>query len=57
MYWIAVELIQFVPNFYKLGLIKTLVKRMRKINNSWAAFDKDLKDLKNILHKNEYRLK
>ena len=47
----------FVPNCYKLGLIKTLVDRMYRNNNSWAGFDKDLKDLKNILQKNQYPLK
>ena len=44
----------FVPNCYKLGLIKTLVDRMYRITNSWTGFDKDLnKDLKNILQKNQ----
>ena len=47
----------FVPNCYKLGLIKTLVDRMYRINNSWTGFDKDLKDLKNILQKNQYPFK
>ena len=28
-----------------------------EFNNSWADFDKDLKDLKNILQKNQYPLK
>ena len=46
----------FVPNCYKLGLIKTLADRMYRINNSWTGFDKDLKDLNNILQKNEYPL-
>ena len=46
----------FVPNLYKLGLIKTLVDRLYTINNSWTRFDKDLKDLKNILQKNQYPL-
>ena len=45
------------PNYYKLGLSKTLVDRMYRINNSWAGFDKDLKDLKNILQKNQHPLK
>ena len=44
----------FVPNCYKLGLIKTLEDRMYRINNSWTGFDQDLKDLKNILQKNQY---
>ena len=43
----------FVRNCYKLGLIKTLVDRMYRINNSWTGFDKDLKDLKSILQKNQ----
>ena len=30
---------------------------MYRINNSWTGFDKDLKDLKNILQKNQYSLK
>ena len=47
----------FVTNCYKLDLIKTLVDRMYRINNSLAGFDKDLKDLKNILQKNQYPLK
>ena len=44
----------FVPNCYKLGLIKMLVDRIYRINNSWRCFDKDLKDLRNILQKNQY---
>ena len=47
----------FVPNCYKLGLIKMLVDRIYRINNSWRCFDKDLKDLRNILQKNQYPLK
>ena len=47
----------FVPNCYKLGLIKTLMNRIYRINNSWTIFEKDLKDLKNILHKNQYPFK
>ena len=47
----------FVPNCYKLGLIKTLVDQMYRINNSWTGFDKYLKDVKNILKKNQYPLK
>ena len=40
-----------------MGIIKTLVDRMCRINNSWTGFDKDLKDLKIILQKNQYPLK
>ena len=47
----------FVTNCYKLGLIKTLMNRMYRINNSWTGFDKGLKDLKNIIQKNLHPLK
>ena len=47
----------FVPNCYKLGLIKTLMNRIYRFNNSCTDFEKDLKDPKNILHKNQYPLK
>ena len=47
----------FLPNCYKMGIIKTLVDRMYRINNSWTGFDKDLKDLKIIFQKNQYPLK
>ena len=40
-----------------MGIIKTLVDGMCRINNSWTGFDKDLKDLKIILQKNQYPLK
>ena len=30
---------------------------MYRFNNSWTGFDKDLKNLKNILQKNQYSLK
>ena len=46
-----------MPNCYKLGLIKTLMNRFYRINNSCTDFEKDLKDLKNFLHKNQYPLK
>ena len=29
---------------------------MYRINNSWKSFDKNLKDLKNIIQKNQYPL-
>ena len=47
----------FVPNSYKLDLIKTLVDQIYRINNSWTGFDKELKDFKNILQKNKYPYK
>ena len=30
---------------------------MYRINNSWTVFDKELKDFKNIIQKNQYPLK
>ena len=53
---LLLDYFSFVPNCYKLGLIKTLVDRMYRINNSRTGFDKDLKDLKNILQKNQYHV-
>ena len=35
-----------------LGLVRTLVDRVYKINNSWPVFHKDIKDLTLILRKN-----
>ena len=40
------------PSKYKNGLIKTLLDRSYKINNTWIGFDKDLENLTNILNKN-----
>ena len=37
---------------YKMGLVRTLVDRVYKINNSWLGFHKDVKDLTLILRKN-----
>ena len=37
--------------------MKRLVDQMYRIINSWTGFDKDPKDLKNILRKNLYPLK
>ena len=46
----------FVPDSYKYGLVKTLIDRMYRINNSWTSFDIDLKKLKEVLRKNQYPL-
>ena len=35
-----------------MGLVRTLVDRVYKINNSWLGFHKDIKDLILILRKN-----
>ena len=46
----------FVPDSYKYGLIKTLIDRMYRINSTWTSFDIDLKNLKQVLLKNQYPL-
>ena len=46
----------FVPDSYKYGLIKTLIDRMCKIKGTWTSFDVDLKNLKQVLLKNQYPL-
>ena len=47
----------FVPDSYKYGLIKTLIDRMYRINSTWTSFDNDLKNLKQVLLKNQYPLR
>ena len=42
----------FTPFSYKLGLIRTLVDRTYKINNTWEGFNEDMKKLLLILRKN-----
>ena len=46
----------FFPDSYKYGLIKTLIDRMYKIKGTWTSFDVDLKNLKQVLLKNQYPL-
>ena len=46
----------FTPSGYKIGLIKTLVDRAYKINNSWLGFDLDCKNIKSTLQKNCFPL-
>ena len=41
-----------IPHPYKLGLIRTLVDRAYKINNTWLGFHEDIKKLTEILQKN-----
>ena len=41
----------FAPLNYKLGLVRTLVDRVYKINNSWVFFHLDVKKLIVILRK------
>ena len=46
----------FFPDSYKYGLIKTLTDRMYRINSTWTSFDIDLKNLKQVILKNQYHL-
>ena len=39
---------------YKLGLIRTLVDRTFKINNTWTGFHNNIKELSNISEKNQF---
>ena len=43
--------LSFVLNCYKLGLIKPLVDRMYRINNSWTGFDKKILRILKIFSK------
>ena len=42
----------FSPHSYKVGLVKTLVDRAYKINNTWHGFHKDIESLVITLGKN-----
>ena len=42
----------FILYPYNLGLIRTLVDRAYKINNTWLGFYEDIKKLTEILRKN-----
>ena len=42
----------FTSFSYKISLVRKLVDRVYKINNSWLGFHKDLKNLILILRKN-----
>ena len=42
----------FTSRSYKLGLIRTLVDRAYKINNTWLGFHEDITKLTKILQKN-----
>ena len=42
----------FTSYSYKVGLIKTLVDRAYKINNTWLGFHEDINKLTDILKKN-----
>ena len=44
----------FTPLCYKMGLVKTLIDRTFKINNTWMGFHSDIQNLFTILRKNLY---
>ena len=44
--------LSFAPLSYKFGLIRTLIDRVFKINNTWLGFHKDIMKLVFILRKN-----
>ena len=44
--------LSFVHTSYKLGLVKTFVDRLCKINNTWFGFHNDIEKTKSILQKN-----
>jgi len=44
----------FAPQSYKIGLIRTLIDRVFKINNTWLGFHKDIVKLFFILRKNPF---
>ena len=51
-YYQGLSIFSFTPFYYKLGLIRTLVDRIYKINNTWEGFNEDIKKLLLILCKN-----
>ena len=44
----------FIPESYTIGLIRTLIDRTFKLNNTWNLFNSDLHNLKNNLCKNMF---
>ena len=44
----------FTSFTYKLGLVKTLIDKIYKVNNTWLGFHKDLKKLTHILKRNSF---
>ena len=44
----------FTSGFYKTGLIKCLIDRTYKINNSWPGFHDDIPKIKDVLKTNSY---
>ena len=46
----------FTPSGYKIGLIKTLIDRAYKINQTWKGFDFDCKNIIMTLQRNSFPL-
>ena len=44
--------LSFTPSKYKFGLVKTLIDRLYKINNTWLGFHNDIEKCKTTLQKN-----
>ena len=44
----------FSPRFYKIGLIKCLIDRAYKLNNTWPGCHDDVSKIKDILKRNPY---
>ena len=49
---LLINYFSFTPLSYKIGLIRTLIDRVFKINNTWLGFHKDITKLVFILRKN-----
>ncbi|CAH3185349.1 unnamed protein product, partial [Porites evermanni] len=49
---LLINYFSFTSFSYKMGLVRTLVDRLYKINNSWLGFHNDIKDFTLILGKN-----
>ena len=48
------NILSLTPPCYKRGLVKTLIDRTFKINNTWLGFHDDIHNLFSILRKNLY---
>ena len=44
----------FTSRFYKIGLVKCLIDRAYKINNTWPGFHDDVSKIKDVLKRNSY---
>ena len=44
----------FTSRFYKIDLIKCLIDRTYKINNTWQGFHDDVSKIKDVLERNSY---